>query len=397
MPRHVASPPTPAPLSPARARLLTDRFKTRQAALWRELVCLHDGGAHTALDYSSWHAYCEAEFGIGRSHSYRLLEAGRVTQLIPQLGNEAHARPLVRLLREQGDGAVREVYREVQRRQGDRATAADYNHAVAAKLVPVITSSTDRAPHQRTISRSREGEIYQLGPHRLICGDATDPEVLARLLDGERASMICTDPPYGVDYVGRTADQRTIANDTEEDLERTLLPAWQAATPLLIESAPFYVAGPTGPTAERFYASIREARWRMNVPLIWVKNRATLGRQDYQVQHEAIYVGYTSGRPAGRMRTPNRHLWYGPDNATTVITGIASPAASREHPTMKPVELLIPFLQHSCRPGEIVLDQFAGSGSTMVAAHHTQRRAYLCELDPLYCDLIRRRWNETTS
>ena len=169
--------------------------------------------------------------------------------------------------------------------------------------------------------------------------------------------------------------------------------AWAAATPLLIESAPFYIAGPTGPTSEDFHASFREAGWRFQQTLIWVKQSMVLGRQNYQLQHEAIYHGHGPGPNAGRT-TADRFRWYGPDNATSIIT-VASPKASASHPTMKPIELITPGLRNSSQPGEIVLDPFAGSGSTMIAAHKTGRRAYLVELNPHYCDVIRRRWNNT--
>lgn len=391
MPRVTAEPAAGRPtLARAEARRLTDELKDQAASLWRRLVELHDGGAHTVLGYSSWHAYCKSEFGFGQSHSYRLLDAGRVAAVVPQVGNEAQARALAPLLRDQGEQAVIDLVTDLHREHDGRPTATQLRQAVSARTTTQVAANADSAPARRRRPSSRPGEVYELAPHRLICGDATDPAVIAELLGAERAAMIWTDPPYGVDYVGKTDQALTIANDGADGLRELLLGAWRACEPRLIESAPFYVAGPTGATAEDFYASFREAGWRYQQQLVWVKQRMVLGRQNYQLQHEAIYHGHAPGRNAGRM-TPNRYRWYGPDNATSILQ-VAAPTASRDHPTMKPVELIIPAIENSSLPDEIVLDLFAGSGSTMIAAHHTNRRAHLVELDPRYCDVIRNRW-----
>ena len=379
--------------SRAEARRLTDQLERELATLWRRLVELHDGGAHIVLGYSSWHAYCEAEFGFGRSQSYRLLEAGRVAAVVPQLGNEAQARALFPLLRDDGEQAVINLVEIVRSQNGERLTAALLRDAVAQRTAVRVEPEADSAPDPPKHADSRPGDIYELGPHRLICGDASDPGVLAALFGDERAAMIWTDPPYGVDYVGKTEDALTIENDDAEGLQELLIGAWRSAAPLLIESAPFYVAGPTGPRGEDFQASFRQAGWRYQQMLVWLKQRIILGRQNYHLQYEGIYHGHAPGRNAGRM-TPDRFRWYGPNNATSILQ-VAAPNASRDHPTMKPVELIIPCLQNSSLPAEIVLDPFAGSGSTLIAAHSAGRQAYLVELDPRYCDVIRERWART--
>jgi DNA modification methylase len=377
----------------AEARRLTDQVEHELASLSRRLVELHDGGAHIVLGYSSWHAYCVTEFGFGRSQSYRLLEAGRVAAVVPQLGNEAQARELFPLLRDEGEQAVINLVENVRRQHGERVTAALLRDAVGQRTAVRVEPEANSAPDSPKYADSRPGDIYQLGPHRLICGDATDPGVLAALLGDERAAMIWTDPPYGVDYVGKTEHALTVENDSPEGLQELLIGAWRSAEPLLGESAPFYVAGPTGPRGEDFQASFREAGWRYQEMLVWVKQRMILGRRNYHLRHEAVYHGHAPGRNAGRM-TPDRFRWYGPDNATSILQA-AAPNASRDHPTMKPVELIIPCLQNSSLPSEIVLDPFAGSGSTLIAAHNAGRKAYLVELDPRYCDVIRERWART--
>jgi DNA modification methylase len=374
----------------AEARRLTDQVERDLATVWRRLVELHDGGAHFVLGYSSWHAYCGKEFGFGRSQSHRLLAAGRVAAVIPQLGNEAHARELFPLLRDVGEQAVIDLVENVRTKHGERLTAALLRAAVAQQTIVRARPEADSAPDPPKHPDSQAGDLYELGPHRLICGDATDPAVLAALFGDERAAMIWTDPPYGVDYVGKTENALRIQNDGPEGLRELLIGAWRAAQPLLIESAPFYVAGPTGPRGEDFQASFREAEWVFKQMLVWLKPQIVLGRQNYHLQYEGIYHGHAPGRNAGRM-TPDRFRWHGPDNETSVFE-VASPRASEEHPTMKPIAVITPALKNSSLPGEIVLDLFAGSGSTLLAAHQAGRRAYLVELDPRYCDVIRARW-----
>ena len=159
--------------------------------------------------------------------------------------------------------------------------------------------------------------------------------------------MIWTDPPYGVEYVGKTKDALTIQNDSPDGVRELLVAAWQAVTPVLIESAPFYVAGPTGPTGEDFQASFREADWRYQQTLIWVKQRLVQGHQNYQHRHEAIYHGHGPGRNAGRV-TPDRFRWYGDDSATSVIE-VPAPTRSPDHPTTKPTALITPGIMNSSR------------------------------------------------
>jgi len=297
-----AEPATGRPrFTQALARRLTDELERELASFWRRLVELHNGGAHIALDYSSWHAYCVAEFGFGRSQSYRLLEAGRVAAVIPQLGNEAQARELFPFLRDKGEQAVINLVDNVRAQHGERFTAALLREAVAQGTTVRVEPEADWAPDAPKRADSRPGNIYELGPHRLICGDATDPGVLAALFGDERAAMVWTDPPYGVDYVGKTEHALTIENDTPDGLRQLLISAWRAAEPLLIESAPFYVAGPTGPRAEDFQASFPEAGWRYQQMLIWEKQRIIMGRQNYHLQYEGIYHGHAPGRNAGRM------------------------------------------------------------------------------------------------
>lgn len=261
------------------------------------------------------------------------------------------------------------------------------------------TPGSDDVPPVPEAPTSVFGQAYWLGPpedpqrHMLLCGDATVPEHLAMLGHmGARASMVWTDPPYGVDYVGKTEEALTIQHDVGgEGLYALLVGAWAACAPVLEDCAPFYVAGPTGNNALTFLRSFEEAGWRYKQMLVWVKNTMVLGRQDHQLKHEGLFYGNAPGtRIAGRM-SKDSYRWYGGDNVTSVFE-VDKPSASRDHPTMKPVKLILPGIENCSRPGEVVLDPFAGSGSTLIAADQLGRRCFAIEYDPAYADVIRARY-----
>jgi DNA modification methylase len=300
----------------------------------------------------------------------------------------------------------------------ERAATEDLSVTAFDELVGGGVTVQDDHPDVPEVPDSQFGFIYDLGHgHRLLCGDSTDAQHVAALFqtanpDGtvthEKASLIWTDPPYGVDYVGKSekagSQAMTIQNDGQKGLLSLLVDAWAAAAPNLIPSCPFYVAGPTGDNAEAFIASFRETArdpdgtinpdrvWRYKQMLVWVKNTIVLGRQDHQLQHEGIFYGNAPGPPAGRRPGEAKAdiLWYGGDNQSSVFN-VPKPAASLDHPTMKPTLLIEMNLKNSSRPGEIILDLFAGSGSTVIAAEQTGRRAFVVEFDPRYADVIRTR------
>jgi DNA modification methylase len=240
---------------------------------------------------------------------------------------------------------------------------------------------------------SKPGDLWLLGPHRLLCGDATEPDDVARLMAGERAACLWTDPPYGVEYVGKTADALTLANDDPGGLEGLLRAAFANAADALLPGAPFYVAYPAGPLALVFQRAASEAGWRVRQTLVWVKDALVLGHSDYHFRHEPALYGYLPGGEGRRGR--GGAGWYGDDAQTTVFE-VARPKASPDHPTCRPVALIASMLANSTRPGDPVLDLFAGSGSTLAACEDLGRVCYLMELDPRYCDVIVRRWEDLT-
>jgi hypothetical protein len=240
---------------------------------------------------------------------------------------------------------------------------------------------------------SQPGTVYELGSHRLACGEAADSALLSELFADARPTLVWTDPPYGVGYVGKTAQRLTIRNDTSAALGDLLSDALHAATPLLAAGASFYICCPAGPQGTTFRSSLVEAGWVHRQTLVWVKNAIVLGHGDYHYQHEEILYGHLPGPGrAGRGNHPGTR-WYG-DNSQSSVFLVDRPVRSDLHPTIKPVGLIEPMLANSSRRGEYVYDPFAGSGSTLIACERTGRRCLVVEVDPAYCDVIRQRYDE---
>jgi DNA modification methylase len=240
---------------------------------------------------------------------------------------------------------------------------------------------------------SKPGELYELGRHRLLCADATDPGQVALLMSGERAECLLTDPPYGVDYAGRTREALRIANDDAAGQAALLREAFAAADGALAPRARFYVFSPAGPAGTEFRLAVRDTGWQLHQTLVWVKNSLVLGHSDFHYRHEDVLYGWTrgSGRP-GRGRHKGSR-WYGGNDESSVLFA-DRPMRSADHPTSKPVGLLGRLLRNSTRRDDLVLDPFAGSGSSVIACEQLGRRCVAIELDPRYCDVIRRRYAE---
>lgn len=239
---------------------------------------------------------------------------------------------------------------------------------------------------------SAPGTVYALGEHRLICGDSTDPGTVARLLGGERADLLVTDPPYNVDYEGGAG---TIENDKMADAAflAFLTRAFKAAAGALKPGAAFYIFHSDSSVALEVREAAKAARLRVHQCLIWVKNAAVMGRKDYQSKHEPCLEGIFHDSSLYGWKEGAAHQWFSDRKQTTVLF-FPKPAKSADHPTMKPVALLEALLHNSSERGDLVLDTFGGSGSTLIACERMGRRARLVELEPRFCDVIRRRWAE---
>lgn len=259
--------------------------------------------------------------------------------------------------------------------------------------LPPVLGDPDDVPDAPTMPVSAPGDVWLLGPHRLLCGDATDMAAVEAMLAGERCDCMWTDPPYGIDYVGKTKDALTIQNDGADGLRDLLAGAFAVATAALKPGAAVYVASPPGPLHFEFAEAFQKAGWLLRQNLVWVKDALVLGRSDYHYRHEPLLYGFTDGGDGRLCRGGER--WYG-DNAQTTVFEIPKPSRSEDHPTMKPVELVTRCLNNSAPPDGLVYEPFGGSGTTLLAAHTTGRKARIVELDPRYADVICRRFQQAT-
>lgn len=289
---------------------------------------------------------------------------------------EANAEALESLLRDVAtdDDALRGMYDDLSTEWGVDAGGQD---AVVEDEVPEPPADPVTKP----------GDLWMLGEHRVLCGDATRPDDVARVMAGELADIWLTDPPYNVAYVGRTEDALTIENDSMPDAEfRSFLrAAYEAAFASLKPGGAFYIwhADSEG---LNFRGAVHDCGQRVRQCLIWMKDRLVLGRQDYQWRHEPCLYGWKEGAA---------HEWHSDRSQTTVLE-FERPAVNGDHPTMKPVALIAYLLRNSSAKGGAVFDGFLGSGTTLIAAEHLGRKCRGIELSPGYCDVIVKRWETLT-
>ena len=232
---------------------------------------------------------------------------------------------------------------------------------------------------------SKQGDIWLLGRHRLICGDSTKAEIYEKLMEGKKANLCVTDPPYNVNYTAGSENERTIKNDNMEDKKfyEFLLTAFKNVLDALDDGAAAYVFH-ADTEGLNFRKAFKDAGFHLANVCIWAKQSLVLGRSDYQWQHEPILYGW---KPTGK------HRWYS-DRKQTTIWNFDRPTKSELHPTMKPVPLVAYPIQNSSMSNCIVLEPFAGSGSTLIACEQTGRICYAVELDEKYADVIVKRYIE---
>lgn len=235
--------------------------------------------------------------------------------------------------------------------------------------------------------KAKPGDVYLLGRHRLMCGDSTVQTDLDKLMSGQQADLLITDPPYNVAYAGKTKDSLTIANDNQsaEDFHALLKDAFTAAQSVIKAGAAFYIWYASLEVVN-FHTALEESGFAVRQELIWNKNSLVMGRQDYQWKHEPCLYGWAAG---------SSHAWYS-DRKQTTILNFDKPQANREHPTMKPIKLFDYQIRNSSKAGDNVLDLFGGSGTTLMACEQNGRNAYVMELDAKYIDVIINRWETFT-
>ena len=258
---------------------------------------------------------------------------------------------------------------------------------LAKKEANAGLTDEDDTPGLPATPVTRAGDLWICGKHRLLCGDSTSMEALARLTAGQPVDMWLTDPPYNVAYEGKTKDALKIQNDSmgNEAFRKFLRDAYVAADSVMKAGAVFYIwhADSEG---YNFRGACQDAGWKVRQCLVWKKQTMVMGRQDYHWKHESCLYGWKDGAA---------HLW-ATDRKQTTILEFDRPQRNAEHPTMKPVALFEYQMLNNTKGGDIVLDSFGGSGTTMIAAEKNGRYARLMELGPNYCDVIVKRWQEFT-
>jgi len=217
------------------------------------------------------------------------------------------------------------------------------------------------------------GDFFEIGEHRLLCGDSTDSDAVAKLMNGEKGDMVFTDPPYGIGYESKG---RKIQNDERrDDFEEFLINVFTTLDLFIKEGCPIYAASPIGLEQSKY---VNAWMWKYQSAIVWKKPSLNLSRFDYHPIHEIIHYGWKEGAA---------HKWYG-DRKQTSVFEFEKTRDNKEHPTMKPIGLVEYFLKNSSINQDIIIDVFLGSGSTMVASHQLKRKCYGMELDPKYCQVI---------
>jgi len=245
----------------------------------------------------------------------------------------------------------------------------------------------DEVPEPPAEPKTKPGDVWLLGRHRLMCGDSTDADVVAKVLNGAKPHLMVTDPPYGVKYVGKTKDALTIENDamdadgTHELWRDTLSAIW----PFLIPGGVIYATVAAGPLHIGF-AEAMLALDALRQIMVWDKGQMVLGHSDYHYAHEPILYGWK----------PGAAHYFVNDRTKTTVFEFAKPTKNDLHPTMKPVELWVEFIENSSKPGDSVYEPFSGSGTTIIACERTNRTAHAIELSPAYVDVAVKRWQDFT-
>jgi site-specific DNA-methyltransferase (adenine-specific) len=271
----------------------------------------------------------------------------------------------------------------------------DLDELLAVTELPPEEGKTDPddVPETPEDPITKPGDLWILGNHRLLCGDSTNPQHVERLMDGKKADMVFTDPPYGVSYTDSLG--RSIKNDelTDGDLQEFLRDAFVSGVTVSASDCPWYVWHADRFTTE-FVAALKEAGLRVRQQIIWVKGEGregtaevaapAIGGSHYRFLHEPCWYA-SLGKPfnAGNRKT------------TTVWT-VTRQTTGTVHPTQKPTDLIKIALENSSKAGQLILDLFGGSGSTLIACEQHHRKARLMELDPAYCDVIVKRWEDFT-
>jgi DNA modification methylase len=258
---------------------------------------------------------------------------------------------------------------------------------LAQQSAQVGLTDEDAAPPLPEVPVTAAGDLWLLGNHKVLCGDTSSQGDVQRLMDGEAADLVFTDPPYNVDYEGYTEERLKIQGDrmSGEQFQQFLLTIFKQYRVILKSGASLYVCHPSSWQRE-FQNALECAGFEVRCQIIWAKNTFAWGFGRYKFRHEPIFYCHLAKQ---------KDAWYG-DKSQSTLWEEKKPSANRLHPTMKPVELIERALVNSSKSGDVVADLFGGSGSTLIACERNNRNARLMELDPKYADCIVKRWQDYT-
>lgn len=264
---------------------------------------------------------------------------------------------------------------------------AELARLLAAQDAAEGLTDEDAVPELPQAPVSTTGDVWILGNHRLLVGDATDGASVERLMSNEAADLVFTDPPYNVDYEGYTEERLKIRGDRMSDAEfkQFLQAAFRNYREIVKSGASLYICHSSSWQRE-FQTALEATGFEVRCQIIWAKNTFAWGFGRYKFQHEPLFYAHVAGE---------KDAWYG-DKSQSTLWHENKPAANRAHPTSKPVELIERALINSSKSGDIVADLFGGSGSTLIACERRKRKARLMEIDPKYADCIVQRFEEYT-
>lgn len=280
-----------------------------------------------------------------------------------------------------------DILQQIISNYGDDITIPGFGDDVSFNLDDDKEITEDEVPEITEEVVSVLGDVWKLGRHRLMCGDSTSIDAVEKLMAGQLADQLLTDPPYNIAYEGGSKKREQIKNDkmASDAFRQFLRDAFVAATTVMKAGAVFYIwhAATEG---YNFHGACMDAGLQVRQTLIWNKDNSGFGRQDYHWKHEPCLYGWKDGAA---------HLWAADRKQTTVIE-CKRPSKSDLHPTMKPVELMEYQIENNTKESDAVLDLFGGSGSTLIACEQLNRTCYMMELDPRYVDVIIKRWQNLT-
>lgn len=277
----------------------------------------------------------------------------------------------------------------------DEIAGSGFDQQDVDKFINEMNSAVGVEPEIPEIHKTDivRGDVFELGDHRITCGDSTQAIDVARVVTQGEARLVWTDPPYGVDYVGKTKDALRIENDGAADLAPLLAGAFKQCFNILRPGGHIYIAHPPGEKSLTFLDAFREAGFKFKQGLIWDKGSMVLGHSDYHYQHEPIIYGMKPGAEGRQGR--GGAGWFG-DNSQVSVLSVPKPQRSDEHPTMKPLELIEIGIKNSSAVGDVVFEPFSGSGSTLLACERLGRKCRAVEIDPRFVQVAITRWEKMT-